>query len=80
MDGLRKWTVQRAKIGRSKRMELDGLKQGSKSRKITYRAFVHDFVRRQNIFRARKKLCLRFKSCYLIIEILSKKGHNFDPY
>ena len=40
--------------GRSKGVKLDGPNQGSKSRKISYRAFVHDFVRRQNIFRARR--------------------------
>ena len=28
---------------------VHGPGQGSKSRKISYRAFVHDFVRRQNI-------------------------------
>ena len=33
--------------------------QGSKSPKISYRAF----VRGQNIFRARKKTCYKFKSC-----------------
>ena len=31
-----------------------GPDQGSKSRKISYRAFVHGFVCSQNIFRARK--------------------------
>ena len=39
------------------RNPLASLSQGSKSRKISYRAFVHDFVRCQNIFRARKKSC-----------------------
>ena len=36
-----------------------GMDQGSKSRKISYRAIVHDFVNGQNIFRARS-VCSNF--------------------
>ena len=57
--------------------------QGSKSRKISYRAIVHDFVHGQNIFRARfvhdsctKKIVQKIeivrKSCYLKCNITLK--------
>ena len=39
------------------------MNQGSKSRKISYRAIKLDFVHGQNIFRARRKLCKKLKWC-----------------
>ena len=62
---------------------LVSLFQGSKSRKISYRAIVHDFVHGQNIFRARfvhdsctKKIVQKIeivrKSCYLKCNITLK--------
>jgi len=57
-------------------IEPYGLNQGSKSRKISYRAIVHDFVRGQKFYRARivheKNRAINEKSC--------KNRANFEVF